>query len=75
MHCRPLSAALEEQSSASLKPVHVVNFEIKDTPENATIGAFQIVDFCQQARRERAGAPPHRRSWTRPTTLTRRLSA
>ena len=70
-----LFAALEEQASATLKPVHVVNFEIKDTPETATIGAFQIVDFCHQACRMCASFLVTRSSWTGRRTLTRRLSA
>ena len=41
-----------------MKPVHVINFEIPDNPEAATIGAFQIHDLCELVRR--FTAPPGR---------------
>eukprot|EP00042_Codosiga_hollandica_P034720 m.246974 g.246974 ORF g.246974 m.246974 type:complete len:219 (-) comp54479_c0_seq3:1734-2390(-) len=38
---------LEEKGTRHNKPVHVVNFEIKDNEESATIGALHIHEFCE----------------------------
>ena len=46
------SSELEEAGSATNEPVHVVNFDIKDNPESATIGAVQILELCQKVRIE-----------------------
>ena len=42
---------LEEAGSTTNEPVHIVNFDIKDNPESATIGAVQILELCQKVRR------------------------
>lgn len=30
------------------RPVHVINFDIRDTPDDATVGARAILQFVQQ---------------------------
>ncbi len=46
-HASDSHTALLEDGAQLNQPVHVVNFEIKDTPESATIGALWIQDFCE----------------------------
>jgi RNA polymerase II subunit A C-terminal domain phosphatase SSU72 len=41
---------LESRGSPSVKPVHVVNIEIQDNHDDATLGAFLICDLCQLAK-------------------------
>lgn len=40
------SAALEEKEQESCEPVHICNVEIKDTHEEATVGALAISKLC-----------------------------
>lgn len=41
---------LESLGSTSFRPVHVVNLEIKDNHEDATLGAFLILKLCNMVR-------------------------
>ena len=43
-------AGLESLGSTSFRPVHVVNLEIKDNHEDATLGAFLILKLCNMVR-------------------------
>ena len=40
-------AALEEQGSTTYTPVQVINLEVKDNHEEATLGAFLILQLCE----------------------------
>lgn len=40
-------AGLENLGSTSFRPVHVLNIEIKDNHEDATLGAFLILKLCE----------------------------
>ena len=42
-----LPVALEEQGSTTYTPVQVINLEIKDNHEEATLGAFLILQLCE----------------------------
>lgn len=33
-----------------MNPVHIVNFDIRDNHEDATLGSFLINDLCQMVR-------------------------
>ncbi|XP_062504938.1 RNA polymerase II subunit A C-terminal domain phosphatase SSU72-like [Corticium candelabrum] len=41
---------LESRGCSACQPVHVVNVEIQDNHDDATLGAFHICDLCQLAR-------------------------
>lgn len=38
---------LESRGSQSYSPVHVINLDIQDNHEEATVGAFHICEMCQ----------------------------
>lgn len=51
LYCIKLpNAELESLGSTSFRPVHVVNLEIKDNHEDATLGAFLILKLCNMVR-------------------------
>ena len=43
-----------QREAQSYSPVHVINIDITDNAEEATLGAFQICDLCERvSRRQR----------------------
>jgi RNA polymerase II subunit A C-terminal domain phosphatase SSU72 len=39
--------AFEERESESMEPVHIINIDIRDNHDDATIGSFHIFHLCQ----------------------------
>ena len=42
-----LPADLEDRGSSNFTPVHVLNIDIKDNHEEATLGAFLVLELCE----------------------------
>lgn len=42
-----MSADLNSREQETLQPVHVINVDIQDNHEEATLGAFLICELCQ----------------------------
>ena len=40
------TTGFEDQGSVTYKPAHVINLDIKDNHEDATLGAFLILELC-----------------------------
>lgn len=40
------SAAVEAKGNATCTPVQIINLEVKDNHEEATLGAFLILQIC-----------------------------
>ena len=45
-----LCAGLELVGSRTFRPVHVLNIDIKDNHEEATLGAFLVLKLCNMVR-------------------------
>ncbi len=45
-------AGVESQGSSSFRPVHILNLDVKDNHEDATLGAFLILELCEMVRYE-----------------------
>lgn len=45
--CPCLSSDLNSREEESHQPVHVINVDIQDNHEEATLGAFLICELCQ----------------------------
>ena len=43
----PITTGFEAQGSSTYTPVHVINLEVKDNHEEATLGAFLILELCE----------------------------
>lgn len=43
----PSHADIASQGQVSYIPVHIINLEIQDNHEEATLGAFQILELCE----------------------------
>lgn len=41
---------LESREKKNPEPAHIINIDIQDNPEEATIGAFMICDLCALVR-------------------------
>ena len=41
-----LATDLESRGASSYKPVQVINLDVKDNHEEATLGAFLILELC-----------------------------
>lgn len=37
---------IESQGSSTYSPVHIINVEVKDNQEDATLGAFLVLELC-----------------------------
>ena len=48
---------LESDGSSTFTPVHVLNIDIKDNHEEATLGAFLFLELCEMVRE--ASSPIH----------------
>jgi RNA polymerase II subunit A C-terminal domain phosphatase SSU72 len=42
-----VATSFEERQSTREQPVHLLNLDVVDTPEDATIGAFLLCELCQ----------------------------
>ena len=42
-----LFAAVEAKGSVTCTPVQIINIEVKDNHEEATLGAFLILQLCE----------------------------
>jgi len=48
--CCVLNVDLESREKTDPESVHIINIDIQDNPEEATIGAFMICDLCTLVR-------------------------
>ena len=48
--CTLIAAGFEAQGSSTYSPVHVINLDIKDNHEEATLGSFLILELCEMVR-------------------------
>ena len=48
--CTVIVAGFEAQGSSTYSPVHVINLDIKDNHEEATLGSFLILELCEMVR-------------------------
>lgn len=50
MYIHFLHPAIEAKGNVTFTPVQVINIEIKDNHEEATLGAFLILQICDMVR-------------------------
>lgn len=46
--CSILVSDLESREKEDMEPVHVINLDVVDNHEDATIGAFIVCDLCAE---------------------------